>query len=320
MKKSLSILCATLMALLSSCDKDATNIKLEKVTGTYNGDILASLYMPDYNVEQSNILLNENSEPSLTDDTIRNGKLELYFSNNDEAHFSMKNLSGVKFRIPYILYHYNKEFPEYNYAEIRDIYAEGVLARVYGIVSRIYVNSFVNAKTQADSAAIEERFYKFVELASVLEDTVTFRNIECEPLQMREVGATITSYDYEQNSYYERIRLKPFEFTRKSNISSIIAYIEANYSADLTADDRTFLASCKDKIVSQGTVSDATGWCLLSYSNYSPRLEMTIDNASGILDVLTTALFGQESEQKQLRFEIDYYGNIDKMDSYELVK
>ena len=55
------------------------------------------------------------------------------------------------------------------------------------------------------------------------------------------------------------------------------------------------------------------------YGTYTPNrpwIDLTIDKAPGILDVLTTALFGKRYDDKPLWFEIEYEGSIDLLDSY----
>lgn len=317
MKKFLYSCIAAFAMLLASCDKDADNVKMVRVSGSYNGVINASLYLPDYDVEEFNIFmyemgLNKDSLGSIASDK-NMAQVVFNFATDDQATINIRNLTGLNFDINYLIFNYDEKNPENNIYSIHEAYQDGLFAQAIGVVDKLHKAGKVS----------ENDFYTLIAKAECLKDEISFNDIATEPLKMRERGAIYSTYDFEQNSLYEKVRLRSFGFSRKTNITDITTYMQqlvAPYLADLPTEDVALLQDLLAKTVTEGTISDASGWCCLSYSNYRPWLELTIDNATGMLDVLNMALFGEKKKDKQLLLDITYEGNIDTMDSYQKVQ
>lgn len=312
---------AIVAVAFTSCDKDADNVKLVTVSGTYGGDIVAELYMPDYDVEQYYLYLNENGETYIASDTIKGGEVELHFASDDNAHFGFNHLSGINFKVQYAFVS-----EEDDYALLNPLYEGGSLAKLFYMVKNHYLNGNLT----------KEDFYSFAKNIEYIEDNITIHDFSVQPFKMREKGAMYSTYDFEQNSVYVRTTINPFKFSRKTNISDALQFAEEKLSSHLSSEEKTLLANLKAGTKLEGTISGAGGWTSMGYSNYKPNLDFTIDEAPGLLDVLSKGLFGEyklddngniqkDSEgnpvpRKSLVLDVFYEGTIANMNSYERVE
>lgn len=314
--------CVAMLAMLmiTSCDKDADNKKLEKVSGVYNGNITALLYVPDYEVEWENAMTysNENSLAIATDmDT--QAEVNFNFATDDRATVAINNLTGIHFEVQFLQKNSNGELtkdPDGAYFP-RSVYQDGKLAELLRMVRQ----SIVKAN---DPATVTE-YNNFALSMQTLIDDLQFENISTLPLVMKETGAVYTSYDFEQNSFYERFTMNPFSFKRTSNLPVIkqkLSELIAAHPADFAQ-----TAGIIDQIIgsykTEGTITDCSGWCSVNYANYRPSVTLTIHNATGLIDTMSMALFGMNDNgkyNKPLWLMMNYEGTINSMSSYEIVK
>lgn len=330
-KNIISFCIAALTAVVfTSCDKNADNVKMVRISGSYNGDIYAELIMPDYNVEQFNSAMNENRMPSICVDTIKGGEVELHFASDDMASFQINKISGIRFSIPFLTVS-----KVYGYAFVKGMYSGGIFADFFNAINAHYEEGKLNS----------DEFSRFVRIMETLEDTISIDNFSVLPFKMREKGSIYSTYDYEQNSVYVRAEIKPFTFTRKTNVTEALKYVEDHFAAVLTNEDWAIIKKLKEGIKTQGTISDASGWLTMSYSNYRPYVDFTIDTATGLIDVLSEATFGKyklnddydpdfDTEDmiymrdadgylipnKTLLIDIWYMGTMTNMDSFERIE
>lgn len=318
------------VAVLAGCDKDADNAKMIKVSGGYIGAVEASLCMPDYAVEEVNAILNDNGNTSVAADTVKNTSLQLNFASDNLATFSMTNFKGMKFSVPFLTYDEDE-----GYIAILHYYTAGSLAKlVYAVTSHYDPNT--PDGDPAKNLMSKAELFKFLEIISYLKDEINFENIKIKPVPIMERGTYLSTYDEEQNSFYVKTYLEDFTYERKTNLTDAIEYIDANLKKYLTTEEVAIFDNIKQKLVLKGTVSDATGWCCLSYSNYLPNISLTINKATGILDVLTNLLYGPYKinydgnvmndkngnpvPSQSLILEIDYQGTFENIDSFELIE
>lgn len=317
-------------AVLTSCDENADNTKMVRTSGFYNGDIYAELFMPDYSVEQFNSATNENGMPSICVDTIKNGEVELHFASDDMASFRLNRIPGMNFRIPFLIID-----DEYGFAVNISMYDGGAFAKFFNAIKAHYLNGEID----------KEQFFHFAHIIETLEDTISIDNFSVQPFKMREKGAMYSTYDYEQNSVYVRAEFNSFNYTRKTNVTEALKYVDEHFASVLTSSDKALISALKNGIKSQGTISDASGWISMSYSNYRPYVDLTIEQATGLIDVLTEATFGKyklndnydpdrDTEDMMLMRDSDgnpipnkslvinvwYMGTIANMNSYERIE
>lgn len=306
---------------LTSCDKDADNIELIKVSGTYNGNISAQLFMPDYDTETLNSFINANGQPSIAEDTIRGGEVELNFSSDDSATFCLNHISGMKFRINFLILG-GEDDP----GAVMPTFEGGLLAKYFLGIQRHYI----------DGDIPEAEYFQFAKALEYIEDTISIQNLSVQPFRMIERGATLSTFDFEQNSVYERTRFNDFSYSRKTNLSRALQFAEEKFGSIMTSKEKALSRTLINGIHLSGTITDAEAWTSMIYSNYRPYLEVTIDQATGLLDSLTKALFGdckldiygnplKDSDgnlvpTRSLIINMLYEGNISNMDSFEQVK
>ncbi len=279
---------------LTSCDKDANNIQLQKISGTYNGDISAELFMPDYAIETYNTYFNDNGQPSLAADTIKSGEVALTFSSDDTASFSLNHLTGIKFRINFAFVS-----EEDDIAVVAGNYEGGLLAKYFNGIRNHYLGGDIS----------KSDFYHFAKLMKFVEDTISIENFSVQPFRMLERGAVYSTFDYEQNSVYVRTKINQFNYSRKSNLHSAFQFADQKFSSVMSSEEKLLAKALNDGLKQTGTVTDAEAWTSMIYTNYKPYLEVAIDQATGILDTLTKALFGEYKLDDNGNPLIDSQGN-----------
>ncbi len=319
--------CVAMLALLltTSCDKYADNKKLEKVSGVYNGNITALLYVPDYEVEWENFMRysNENSLAIATD-METTAEVIFNFATDDRASVAINNLTGIHFEVQFLQKDSNGSLTKDSDGAYfpRSIYQTGKLAELLRTVRESVVK--YDANEDAIPATVSE-YNAFALSMQTLVDDLQFENISTLPLLIKESGAVYTTYDFEQNSFYERFSMNPISFKRESNLSAIKQKLNALielHPADF-AQSAAVISNILSAYKTEGVITDCSGWCSITYSNYRPSVTFTIHNATGLLDTMTMALFGVTDDNTSLQelwLMMNYEGTIGSMESYEVVK
>lgn len=276
--KSLAAVAIT-TAMVCSCDSTANEIKVEAVNGHYNGTVIVGLYVPDLVIESENTFITDGETIGICADTV-NTTIGMEFYNNNQVKISVDKLSNIEFNIPFLDVEGN----------VRDIYSDGYLAYLYNMTRKLL-----------DSGVLtQEEFEQFYEQIDTLHDRMTVSGITTNLMPMVEQGAMLASYDYEQNSYYTQFNLSEFTYQRTAEVLKPFEYMkQLLIDKGIESEEMQRLdAQIHNAVPVSGTVSDGWGWCTIGYSNYQSYVDMHLERATGMLDVLSIALFGMARDEE----------------------
>ena len=276
--KSLAAVAIT-TAMVCSCDSTANEIKVEAVNGHYNGTVIVGLYVPDLVIESENTFITDGETIGICADTV-NTTIGMEFYNNNQVKISVDKLSNIEFNIPFLDVEGN----------VRDIYSDGYLAYLYDMTRKLL-----------DSGVLtQEEFEQFYEQIDTLHDRMTVSGITTNLMPMVEQGAMLASYDYEQNSYYTQFNLSEFTYQRTAEVLKPFEYMkQLLIDKGIESEEMQRLdAQIHNAVPVSGTVSDGWGWCTIGYSNYQSYIDMHLERATGMLDVLSIALFGMARDEE----------------------
>jgi hypothetical protein len=276
--KSLAAVAIT-TAMVCSCDSTANEIKVEAVNGHYNGTVIVGLYVPDLVIESENTFITDGETIGICADTV-NTTIGMEFYNNNQVKISVDKLSNIEFNIPFLDVEGN----------VRDIYSNGYLAYLYDMTRKLLDRGVLT----------QEEFEQFYEQIDTLHDRMTVSGITTNLMPMVEQGAMLASYDYEQNSYYTQFNLSEFTYQRTAEVLKPFEYMkQLLIDKGIESEEMQRLdAQIHNAVPVSGTVSDGWGWCTIGYSNYQSYVDMHLERATGMLDVLSIALFGMARDEE----------------------
>lgn len=276
--KSLAAVAIT-TAMVCSCDSTANEIKVEAVNGHYNGTVIVGLYVPDLVIEAENTFITDGETIGICADTV-NTTIGMEFYNNNQVKISVDKLSNIEFNIPFLDVEGN----------VRDIYSDGYLAYLYNMTRKLLDRGVIT----------QEEFEQFYEQIDTLHDRMTVSGITTNLMPMVEQGAMLASYDYEQNSYYTQFNLSEFTYQRTAEVLKPFEYMkQLLIDKGIESEEMQRLdAQIHNAVPVSGTVSDGWGWCTIGYSNYQSYIDMHLERATGMLDVLSIALFGMARDEE----------------------
>lgn len=276
--KSLAAVAIT-TAMVCSCDSTANEIKVEAVNGHYNGTVIVGLYVPDLVIEAENTFITDGETIGICADTV-NTTIGMEFYNNNQVKISVDKLSNIEFNIPFLDAEGN----------VRDIYSDGYLAYLYNMTRQLLDRGVIT----------QEEFSQFYEQIDTLHDRMTVSGITTNLMPMVEQGAMLASYDYEQNSYYTQFNLSEFTYQRTAEVLKPFEYMkQLLIDKGIESEEMQRLdAQIHNAVPVSGTVSDGWGWCTIGYSNYQSYVDMHLERATGMLDVLSIALFGMARDEE----------------------
>jgi len=276
--KSLAAVAIT-TAMVCSCDSTANEIKVEAVNGHYNGTVIVGLYVPDLVIEAENTFITDGETIGICADTV-NTTIGMEFYNNNQVKISVDKLSNIEFNIPFLDVEGN----------VRDIYSDGYLAYLYNMTRQLLDRGVIT----------QEEFSQFYEQIDTLHDRMTVSGITTNLMPMVEQGAMLASYDYEQNSYYTQFNLSEFTYQRTAEVLKPFEYMkQLLIDKGIESEEMQRLdAQIHNAVPVSGTVSDGWGWCTIGYSNYQSYVDMHLERATGMLDVLSIALFGMARDEE----------------------
>lgn len=276
--KSLAAVAITI-AMVCSCDSTANEIKVEAVNGHYNGTVIVGLYVPDLVIESENTFITDGETIGICADTV-NTTIGMEFYNNNQVKISVDKLSNIEFNIPFLDVEGN----------VRDIYSDGYLAYLYNMTRQLLDRGVIT----------QEEFSQFYEQIDTLHDRMTVSGITTNLMPMVEQGAMLASYDYEQNSYYTQFNLSEFTYQRTAEVLKPFEYMkQLLIDKGIESEEMQRLdAQIHNAVPVSGTVSDGWGWCTIGYSNYQSYVDMHLERATGMLDVLSIALFGMARDEE----------------------
>ena len=266
-------------AMVCSCDSTANEIKVEAVNGHYNGTVIVELYVPDLVIEAENTFITDGETIGICADTV-NTTIGMEFYNNNQVKISVDKLSNIEFNIPFLDVEGN----------VRDIYSNGYLAYLYDMTRRLLDRGVLT----------QEEFEQFYEQIDTLHDRMTVSGITTNLMPMVEQGAMLATYDYEQNSYYTQFHLSEFTYQRTAEVLKPFEYMkQLLIDKGIESEEMQRLdAQIHNAVPVSGTVSDGWGWCTIGYSNYQSNIDMHLERATGMLDVLSIALFGMARDEE----------------------
>ena len=276
--KSLAAVAIT-TAMVCSCDSTANDIKIEAVNGHYNGTVIVGLYVPDLVIEAENTFITDGETIGICADTV-NTTIGMEFYNNNQVKISVDKLNNIEFNIPFLDVEGN----------VRDIYSDGYLAYLYNMTRQLLDRGVIT----------QEEFSQFYEQIDTLHDRMTVSGITTNLMPMVEQGAMLASYDYEQNSYYTQFNLSEFTYQRTAEVLKPFEYMkQLLIDKGIESEEMQRLdAQIHNAVPTSGTVSDGWGWCTIGYSNYQSYIDMHLERATGMLDVLSIALFGMARDEE----------------------
>lgn len=276
--KSLAAVAIT-TAMVCSCDSTANEIKVEAVNGHYNGTVIVGLYVPDLVIEAENTFITDGETIGICADTV-NTTIGMEFYNNNQVKISVDKLSNIEFNIPFLDVEGN----------VRDIYSDGYLAYLYNMTRQLLDRGVIT----------QEEFSRFYEQIDTLHDRMTVSGITTNLMPMVEQGAMLASYDYEQNSYYTQFNLSEFTYQRTAEVLKPFEYMkQLLIDKGIESEEMQRLdEQIHNAVPVSGTVSDGWGWCTIGYSNYQSYIDMHLERATGMLDVLSIALFGMARDEE----------------------
>lgn len=276
--KSLAAVAIT-TAMVCSCDSTANEIKVEAVNGHYNGTVIVGLYVPDLVIEAENTFITDGETIGICADTV-NTTIGMEFYNNNQVKINVDKLSNIEFNIPFLDVEGN----------VRDIYSNGYLAYLYDMTRKLLDRGVLT----------QEEFEQFYEQIDTLHDRITVSGITTNLMPMVEQGAMLASYDYEQNSYYTQFNLSEFTYQRTAEVLKPFEYMkQLLIDKGIESEEMQRLdEQIHNAVPVSGTVSDGWGWCTIGYSNYQSYIDMHLERATGMLDVLSIALFGMARDEE----------------------
>lgn len=276
--KSLAAVAIT-TAMVCSCDSTANDIKVEAVNGHYNGTVIVGLYVPDLVIEAENTFITDGETIGICADTV-NTTIGMEFYNNNQVKISVDKLNNIEFNIPFLDAEGN----------VRDIYSDGYLAYLYDMTRKLLDRGVIT----------QEEFSQFYEQIDTLHDRMTVSGITTNLMPMVEQGAMLASYDYEQNSYYTQFNLSEYTYQRTAEVLKPFEYMkQLLIDKGIESEEMQRLdEQIHNAVPVSGTVSDGWGWCTIGYSNYQSYIDMHLERATGMLDVLSIALFGMARDEE----------------------
>ena len=283
MKKVYNI-CKSLIAVVGSaammcaCDSTANDIKVEAINGQYKGTVVVGLYVPDLLVEVENTALYNTETVGICADTVK-ATIDMQFFNNHQVQIGVSKLNDIKFAIPFL----DKD------GDVREVFSQGYLAELYNKTRALYRQGIIT----------KEEFDGFYEQIDTLRDNLSLSGVKTNLMPMVEQGSMLATYDHEQYSYYTQFNLDELTYERTAEVLEPFEYMkQLLIQKGIESEELTRLdIQLHTAVPTTGTVTDGWGWCTVAYSNYQSYIDMHIERATGMLDVLSIALFGAVQDE-----------------------
>ena len=323
MKKFLEILkyapCFALsLMLMTSCDKEADKLEIETRTLDYSGTFYMYLYSDD---------ISEESLSAIDVDTVP-GNIKIDVSNEGYAIANFVPGREIRLATPFL---YKVEERDENGEIVYDENGEVVYRKdndgyyIYTIPMDIYKDSPItklfNAVDEDVNITDAERTTLRRKLGEI-RDTMTISPFTTSKIPLIQQGATIVSYDYEQNSFYSAYTLVEEEkYSHKSSLTEVITYVRDNLLPKMvTGKKDAEEAIQKIEDINSSTTGKMNVWGRLTlqymnyYCDYGMRIESEEKRPNELLVNISKILYGEDKEThnpiKDLGFVIGYVGHL----------
>ena len=278
---------------LTSCDKEADNISIETTQLQYDGHFFAGLYVPDYNTETSlakERVYSSNYTSAIEsanylccDDTIA-GNITLDVVNSGSGTLAIKPTEDMVLHLDLLNTDGNA---------VKDAFKTGPLARIY--------TSFYCAHEAG--LITDDEMDKLNDIYNNYADTLHFSDIQTTSFPLIERGASIVTFDEEQNSFYCKTNLNKVSYTVTSSLPALVKYAQ-QLLPKLSADPNyvtyyEYVAAALKYIAAlpqKSEMSNPNGWMMLQYANYSTTFAITVESSydehNVLLDNFSKLVFG----------------------------
>lgn len=289
MKKTIYTIIALLSIMMgiTSCDSTADKVKYGTEEAEYPGRFEVSLYAPHLDKLSDH----EDGLPYyLASDYEVDDTLNAQITSDGWMNIQTANLDNIKLSMRFL--------EEDN--EVRQIFIGGFLSNLYYTLW-----DRAKEKQQQGDPAPMQRFLKFQELMRVIKDTVSIEGIKLSPIPYEYKGASLISWDKELNSMYAKFTLaKKPNYKRVSSIFHALREVTEDLQdmmqseAYLTPDEKQALVGIQKQ--QSFTIADGSGWATMAYANYHISMDVHLEQATGLLDVLSRALFAPALKDSEL--------------------
>ena len=189
-----------------------------------------------------------------------------------------------------------------------DIYEKSPILKLYNAV-----NEDVNV---SDDEKVELR-----NLLCEIKNTITIAPFKTSRIPLIQQGASIVSYDFEQNTFYSSYTLGDVAYSYKSNLVETIKYVKQNLLSKMAADKKATAEAAIQTIENiassiTGKMGNAWGRLTVQYMNYYCDYDMRIqseeERPNEMLVNISKLLYGEENGKpiKDLWFNIGYVGHM----------
>ena len=295
------------LMLMTSCDKEADKLKIETETLNYSGTFYMLLCTAEFNSAEDNINIDIDTVP---------GNIKIDISNEGYAVVDFVPGREINLTIPFF---YREEDADGDYVEDAegnyiytaipmDIYEKSPILKLYNAV-----NEDVNV---SDDEKVELR-----KLLCEIKNTITIAPFKTSRIPLIQQGASIVSYDFEQNTFYSSYTLGDVAYSYKSNLVETIKYVKQNLLSKMAADKKATAEAAIQTIETiassiTGKMGNAWGRLTVQYMNYYCDYDMRIqseeERPNEMLVNISKLLYGEENGKpiKDLWFNIGYIGHM----------
>ena len=295
------------LMLMTSCDKEADKLKIETETLNYSGTFYMLLCTAEFNSAEDNINIDIDTVP---------GNIKIDISNEGYAVVDFVPGREINLTIPFF---YREEDADGDYVEDAegnyiytaipmDIYEKSPILKLYNAVNEdVYVS---------DDEKVELR-----KLLCEIKNTITIAPFKTSRIPLIQQGASIVSYDFEQNTFYSSYTLGDVAYSYKSNLVETIKYVKQNLLSKMAADKKATAEAAIQTIENiassiTGKMGNAWGRLTVQYMNYYCDYDMRIqseeERPNEMLVNISKLLYGEENGKpiKDLWFRIGYIGHM----------
>ena len=295
--------------LMTSCDKEADKLQIETTTLNYSGTFYMYLYSDD---------ISEESMSAIDIDTVP-GNIKIDVSNEGSAIVNFVPGREIRLATPFF-YKVEDENGDYLkdsegyyiYTIPMDIYKDSPITKLFNAVDEdVYI-------TDAERTTLRR-------MLGEIRDTMTISPFTTSKIPLIQQGATIVSYDYEQNSFYSAYTLVDEEtYSHKSSLAKVINYVKDNLLSKMAPDKKATAEAAIQNILSinASTTGKMNVWGRLTlqymnyYCDYGMRIESEKDRPNEMLVNISKVLYGDDKGDgtgnpiKDLEFVIGYVGHM----------